>query len=466
MPDATREKLTKIYDAIDTTDSHDRGITIYEFRAATASLNMLYLFGSFEDDEEIWCGDESVRATLDRWLSGMWAYGQDMGEENFEAGLDALVEATGRLHDASTSLPPERLKLLKKVFIAMDMARFGGMTGEVDLALYRPVAATNGNGVANATMIALYAEMERRHLGVFASNTTVDLGQWLGAMAKVSREIDEHQFEADMVAMLNAAPTIAERRPWSTSPGEWSKDVPSTFLITSTPGSTFRSAAASDWRGRWRAVSIIGGARARASSSGRRDTAQLCRRAMAAAGLECPICYELPGAHVHQCAEGHCFCAECDSSIVNRLCPICREPLPAQRIRNLVMEQQIAALPATCNTATWRRRRRRPHENAPPAERRRAGTMAVVTGLVAVQSSRGDLPVRGLLRMLRRCGGPASRCRCSRCARRICGCARAWRRSSRCRCAAARAAAGARGGARGAGDDEGRRQRRRRTCSA
>ena len=44
------------------------------------------------------------------------------------------------------------------------------MTGEVDLALYRPAAATNGNGVANATMIALYAEMERRHLGVFASN--------------------------------------------------------------------------------------------------------------------------------------------------------------------------------------------------------------------------------------------------------------------------------------------------------
>ena len=40
---ATREKLTKIYDAIDTTDSHDRGITIYEFRVATASLNMLYL---------------------------------------------------------------------------------------------------------------------------------------------------------------------------------------------------------------------------------------------------------------------------------------------------------------------------------------------------------------------------------------------------------------------------------------
>ena len=210
MPDATREKLTKIYDAIDTTDSHDRGITIYEFRAATASLNMLYLFGSFEDDEEIWCGDESVRATLDRWLSGMWAYSKGMGEENFEAGLDALVEATGRLHDASTSLPPERLKLLKKVFIAMDMARFGGMTGEVDLALYRPVAATNGNGVANATMIALYAEMERRHLGVFASNTTVDLGQWLGAMAKVSRTVDEHQFEADMVAMMNAAPTIMQ----------------------------------------------------------------------------------------------------------------------------------------------------------------------------------------------------------------------------------------------------------------
>ena len=138
MPDATREKLTKIYDAIDTTDSHDRGITIYEFRAATASLNMLYLFGSFEDDEEIWCGDESVRATLDRWLSGMWAYGNGMGEENFEAGLDALVEATGRpLPDWHRDGLPPLLPpgAFHAVFLAPDRerlyaridARFGAM---------------------------------------------------------------------------------------------------------------------------------------------------------------------------------------------------------------------------------------------------------------------------------------------------------------------------------------------------
>ena len=30
------------------------------------------------------------------------------------------------------------------------------------------------------------------------------------ARSQVSREIDEHQFEADMVAMLNAAPTIMQ----------------------------------------------------------------------------------------------------------------------------------------------------------------------------------------------------------------------------------------------------------------
>ena len=109
-----------------------------------------------------------------------------------------------------------------------------------------------------------------------------------------------------------------------------------------------------------------------------------------AAGLECPICYELPEAHVHQCAEGHCFCAECDASIVNRLCPICREPLPAQRIRNLVMEQQIAALPATCsycNIATTRGEKAA-HELA-CAQRPRSCVASSAgcrwTGLVAVQ---------------------------------------------------------------------------------
>ena len=196
-------------------------LRVVEAESSEALLGAIAAVGQHSRDERaVPGGDESVRATLDRWLSGMWAYSKGMGEENFEAGLDALVEATGRLHDASTSLPPERLKLLKKVFIAMDMARFGGMTGEVDLALYRPAAATNGNGVANATMIALYAEMERRHLGVFASNTTVDLGQWLGAMAKVSRLAQRPRLRHDLLPRLaveavatGGAARLANHRP-------------------------------------------------------------------------------------------------------------------------------------------------------------------------------------------------------------------------------------------------------------
>ena len=112
--------------------------------------------------------------------------------------------------------------------------------------------------------------------------------------------------------------------------------------------------------------------------------------AAAAAGLECPVCYEVPAAHVHQCAEGHCFCAECDSKIENRLCPICREPLPAQRIRNIIMEQQIAALPETCSycSTVMTRGVMAAHQLA-CAQRPRAcvasGAGCKWTGLVAVQ---------------------------------------------------------------------------------
>ena len=112
--------------------------------------------------------------------------------------------------------------------------------------------------------------------------------------------------------------------------------------------------------------------------------------AAAAAGLECPVCYEVPAAHVHQCTEGHCFCAECDPKIENRLCPICREPLPAQRIRNIIMEQQIAALPETCSycSTVMTRGVMAAHQLA-CAQRPRAcvasGAGCKWTGLVAVQ---------------------------------------------------------------------------------
>jgi len=64
--------------------------------------------------------------------------------------------------------------------------------------------------------------------------------------------------------------------------------------------------------------------------------------------LDCPVCFDLPEGIVHQCFEGHCFCAECDASIEPRLCPICRDELPERPIRNRSHEARIAALCATC----------------------------------------------------------------------------------------------------------------------
>ena len=64
--------------------------------------------------------------------------------------------------------------------------------------------------------------------------------------------------------------------------------------------------------------------------------------------LDCPVCFDLPEGVVHQCFEGHCFCAECDASIEPRLCPICRDELPERPIRNRSHEARIAALCATC----------------------------------------------------------------------------------------------------------------------
>ena len=103
--------------------------------------------------------------------------------------------------------------------------------------------------------------------------------------------------------------------------------------------------------------------------------------AMTEQELECPICYAVPDGAIHQCPEGHWFCAGCDGQIAPRLpdgwaeerdetgpyyfnestrafqreapapvrlCPTCREPLPARSIRCRALERQIAGLPARC----------------------------------------------------------------------------------------------------------------------
>ena len=77
-----------------------------------------------------------------------------------------------------------------------------------------------------------------------------------------------------------------------------------------------------------------------------------CRRvariAMAAEGLECPICLTLPEGEVHQCNEGHCYCVRCwDRLSEPRRCPECRQPVP-QANRNRAAERAIAALAWSC----------------------------------------------------------------------------------------------------------------------
>ena len=112
--------------------------------------------------------------------------------------------------------------------------------------------------------------MERRHLGVFASNTTVDLGQWLGAMAKVSPRSDQRS---------PVWPDLLNPR----------RHLSATSNLNSRP-STPRHLD------RW-SVAPVSARSSRASSSRRRDTAQHRWRRRR---LECPI-------EADMCAEGHCF---------------------------------------------------------------------------------------------------------------------------------------------------------------
>lgn len=63
---------------------------------------------------------------------------------------------------------------------------------------------------------------------------------------------------------------------------------------------------------------------------------------------DCAICLSRPAGHVHQCSNGHIFCAECldehrasERSASSR-CPTCRVTLPDEPIRNLLIESAIA----------------------------------------------------------------------------------------------------------------------------
>ena len=69
---------------------------------------------------------------------------------------------------------------------------------------------------------------------------------------------------------------------------------------------------------------------------------------MAEEALECPVCLTLPEGEVHQCNEGHCYCAECWNRLEDpRRCPECRQPV-AQANRNRAAERAIAALEWSC----------------------------------------------------------------------------------------------------------------------
>jgi TolA-binding protein len=69
---------------------------------------------------------------------------------------------------------------------------------------------------------------------------------------------------------------------------------------------------------------------------------------MATEALECGVCLTLPEGEVHQCHEGHCYCAVCWNRLEEpRRCPECRQPVP-QTNRSRATERAIAALEASC----------------------------------------------------------------------------------------------------------------------
>ena len=75
------------------------------------------------------------------------------------------------------------------------------------------------------------------------------------------------------------------------------------------------------------------------------------------AHLLCPVCLEAPLGRIGQCVNGHILCMDpCFLAIQAArwghrpaLCPTCRVNFPDPLPRNLIAEQTIAALPATCS---------------------------------------------------------------------------------------------------------------------
>jgi len=69
--------------------------------------------------------------------------------------------------------------------------------------------------------------------------------------------------------------------------------------------------------------------------------------------FDCNICLCIPEAQVHQCVQGHLFCADClrahqasDQERANA-CPVCRTTL-AEPIRSRIAESSIGELPSAC----------------------------------------------------------------------------------------------------------------------
>ena len=74
-------------------------------------------------------------------------------------------------------------------------------------------------------------------------------------------------------------------------------------------------------------------------------------RAAEEGDYDCAICLSPPDHQVHQCRNGHLFCAECLEECLSRgsaKCPTCRVALPREPIRNLVAERALARRPARC----------------------------------------------------------------------------------------------------------------------
>lgn len=57
--------------------------------------------------------------------------------------------------------------------------------------------------------------------------------------------------------------------------------------------------------------------------------------------FECPVCLKnpMPTPIYASCNTGHPLCAECIVKLHEQICPTCRDPLPQQRMRQMVVEQ-------------------------------------------------------------------------------------------------------------------------------